>query len=342
MDNYITHAAGIAYLNNTDSSYRHNFTIWRTAEKGSGEYEDGRWRWIFQDLDMCCYFYDGVKQMILSLPEDVFFSSLWKSSEFQTKYLTRIMDYANVELTPEYVREFITPILTYYDPYLYETNVRFSSKDTSAKPGTKSISSLTAFFQTRRDAVIKQLTETFQLTRGTSTLSLHGLPQGMALEINGHQAHIYGNSWTGVYFKGCAVSFTAGDIPGYQFAGWYTGDRLVTTERTVEISTNNNNTLTPVYTEISAIAVMNETEILYGSGKYGFTIPIKDSINECELQPDATLEVERSYVDNSITFQLSASAEAPQGFTLSVPLRDYYSAGAVIRLTKLEDAAAMN
>ena len=333
VDNYITHAAGIAFLNNTDSSYRHNYTIWRTAEKGSGEYEDGRWRWVFQDLDMCCYNYDGVKQMILSLPEDVLFSSLWKNSEFQTKFLTRIMDFANVELTPEYVRDFITPILTYYDPYLYETNVRFSSKDTSTKPGTKSISSLVSFFQTRRNAVINQLTETFQLTRGTSTLLLNGLPDGIALEINGHKAHLYKDSWIGIYFKGCTVSFSVGDIPGCRFIGWYEGSKLITAEQTVEISTDNDRTITPVYEDLPVIVLMNENEMIYGTGKNGFTKQLTDSMEECVIMPDDSVKAERKYFDSSIQFHLNTSVDTPQGFTLTVPLHKYIDVGGYFTLS---------
>ena len=280
--------------------------------------------------------------MILSLPEDVFFSSLWKNRDFQTKYLTRIMDYANVELTPEYVREFITPILTYYDPYLYETNLRFSSKDTSSKPGTKSISSLMAFFQTRREAVIEQLTETFQLTRGTSTLSLNGLPQGMALEINGHQAHLYGDSWTGVYFTGCTVSFSAGDMPGCRFAGWYEGDELVTSEQTVEISTDASRTLTPVYEDLPVIVLMNETEIFYDTGRYGFTKRLVDSLEECVILPDDSVKAERKYIDSSILFQLDASVDAPQGFTLTVPLHHYKDVGGFFTLSVQDAYSSIN
>ena len=127
IENYITYMAGIAYIDNTD--YRANFTLWRTAEKGGGEYEDARWRWIYQDLDDCCAYHLDSPDMITYLTEDVMFSSLWKNSAFQTKFLTRIMDFANVELTPEYIREFITPILTYYNPYLKETYIRFQGKN---------------------------------------------------------------------------------------------------------------------------------------------------------------------------------------------------------------------
>ncbi len=331
VDNYTTYYAAIIYLNNYD--YRANYTLWRTAEKGVGEYADGRWRWIFQDLDDSC----SSRETIEFMPDDVIFSSLWKNSEFQTKFLTRLMDYANVELTPEYVKEYITPILTYYSPYLYETNLRYSKNNSSKKPGEKTISEMVSFFQTRREKMIKQLAETLQLRRGTSTLSLNGLPQGIALEINGHQAHLYGASWSGVYFTGCTVSSSAGDMPGCRFAGWYDGDKLVTAERTVEISTDASRTLTPVYEDLPVIVLMNETEIFYDTGRYGFTKRLVDSLEECVILPDDSVKAERKYVDSSILFQLDASVDAPQGFTLTIPLHHYKDVGGFFTLS-VQDA----
>ena len=340
VDNYLTCFAALTYLNNSD--YRNNFTMWRTAEKGEGAYKDARWRWIFQDLDYCCYYFEGLTDIVAYLPEDVIFSALWKDGDFQTKFLTRVMDFANVELTPEYVKEFITPVLTYYNPYMEETDKRFPEvENPTRKPGTKEISNLLTFFKNRRANVIQQLTDTFQLSRGTSTLALNNLPDGIALEINGHQAHLYGDSWTGVYFQGCSVSFSAKDIPGYRFAGWYQGDSLMTEEQTVTVSTDADCALTPVYEELPVVVVMNESEILYGTGSDGFNKRLKDSYEECVLLPDATVTAERKYSDSSIEFRLDASVQAPQGFALSLPLHNYLSGGMVFTLQVPDSSAPL-
>ena len=338
VDDYITSIAANAYINNTD--YKANQTLWRTAETGEGEYEDGRWRWIFQDLDNCAsssYSTDRASFLL----EDEIFASLWKSSEFQIGFLTRIMDFANVELTPEYVQEFVTPVMTYYNQYILESNIRYPNPDESPvkNPGKAQLSILTSFFRTRRETVIKKLTESLSLTCGASTLTLANLTEGIALEINGHQAHLYSDSWTGIYFKGCTVSFAAGDIPGFEFAGWYAGDEMISAEKTVAVSTDADLTLTPVYKELPVIAVMNEKEILYGAGSYGFYKSLSDSFDECSLRPDAALKVDRRYVDSAITFHLDASVREPQGITLSVPLHNYLSVGGVFTLSLADGSA---
>ena len=328
VENYTTWIAANAYLNNTGTDHGNNCTIWRTAEKGNDGYEDGRWRWVFQDLDMSCYSYEGAEQMILSLSEDVIFQTLWKSEAFRTRFLTRIMDLANVELTTEYVKEYITPVLTYCNPYLRETNTRFASEgDAADKPGTRRISAFMSFFTSRREEVIRQLTEVFSLDRSTSRIRLTPLNHEISLQINGHQAHLYDDAWTGEYFTGCSVRLSVGDIPGYQFDGWYEGDERISSEETLEISTDTDRTLVPVYREIPVISLLNAKEILYGSGKSGFTIPLKDPMKMCVLLPDTSMEVTRNYLDNTITFRPDSAVGTPQGFTLTVPLTEYISEG---------------
>lgn len=340
IDNYTTYIAALAYLNNRD--YNSNFTLWRTAEKTDEGYADGRWRWIFQDLDLCCDSDADTTVFISHLPDDEFFSTLWYNNTFKTNFLTRLMDYANVELTPEYVRQFITPLYTYYNPYMYETNIRFSSKNLSKKPGTEELNDMMSFIEKRRDEVIQQITDSLGEYRGTSKLLLKDLVQGISLEINGHQAHIYGTSWEGVYFKGCTVSFTAGDVPGYSFNGWYENGNLITTERTLEVSTDNDRSITPVYDELPVIVIMNETEKIYSSGKYGFTKQLEDSKEECLLLVDETITVRRKYKDNTLTLTLSDDVKEPQGFSINVPLHDLESAGVVLSLSIPDEYSSLN
>ena len=342
VDSYITYMAGITYLNNSD--FRANFTMWRTAEAGEGEYADGRWRWIFQDLDNCCFSYDGATEIITLLPDDAIFSAFWKNKDFQTKFLTRVMDFANVELTPEYVKEFITPAFDSYNPYLIENYVRFPGKNSSlSNPGASEISSLMTFFNARLGNMVSNLNGAFQLTRGTSTLSLTDLTSGVGLVINGHQAHIYGSSWTGVYFKGCTVTIRAEDIPGCRFLGWYEGETLLTADSTLSVSTDEDRTLTPQYESLPTVVFMGDKERVYGTGAYGFTKPLVGSEeDEAILLPDEAVSVERKYFDSTITFFLDDSILTPQGFTLTVPMRHYISAGGTVTVSVPDSSAPIN
>ena len=340
IDNYITYIAGISYINNTD--FKSNFTIWRTAGKGNGEYEDARWRWIFQDLDNTCYFYVGAREAITMLQDDVIFSALWNSSvAFQTAFLTRIMDYANVELTPEYVKEVITPVLTYYNPYMKESSIRFAGSNDS-KLGTKEITSFMNFFNSRRDSAIDYLTEALNLTRGTKIITLENLIDTVSIKINGHQAHFYGNTWTGVYFTGCTVTFEAAEIPGYRFLGWYGGDTLISKDRTVVVTTDSDITLTPMYEELPVIVILDETGMIYSTGRYGYTKQLNGSKEECTILVDESISVKRKYLGNLLTFHLDPTVKNPQGFTMTVPLNSYESAGIILTISIPEDSVPLS
>lgn len=327
LENYITYMAGIAYLNNND--YGSNYTIWRTAGKGEGSYRDGKWRWIFQDLDNCCFTYAGAAEMISLLPEDRLFAALWQNEGFKTSFLARIMDYANTELAADYVRDFITPVLTARDPCLKENNVRWANGNGSggSEPSRAEIKALTTFFDSRREKVVSILTETLGVTRGTGTLSLSGLPAGIVLCVNGHRAWTKEDRWTGVYFSGCPVVFEVNDIPGYRFEGWYDGDELLTADRLLELTVEDDQSLVPVYSQLPVVAAMDGQATLFSTDDSGFGMRLEGSYRYCLLNPDASVRASLNYTEGSILFEPDSALKQAQGFVLSLPLDDRTGAG---------------
>lgn len=327
IENYITCMAGIAYLNNSD--YGSNYTIWRTAQKGDGMYRDGKWRWIFQDLDNCCFTHAGATEMISLLPEDRLFAALWENEGFQTAFLTRIMDYANVELAADYVRDFITPVLTARDPYLKEDSKRWASGSKSAvrEPGRAEIRALMAFFDGRREKVVSALTEALGVTRGTGMLSLSDLPAGIVLTVNGHRACVKKECWTGSYFSGCPVFLEVMDIPGYRFEGWYEGEKLLTANHFLEVTVEDARSLVPVYSQLPVAVAMDERNILTGTGADGFSIRMEGSNRRCLITPDASVRVMSNYTEGPIICEADPALKQAQGLTLSLPLDDRTGVG---------------
>ena len=108
----------------------------------------------------------------------------------------------------------------------------------------------------------------------------------------------------------------------------------------MEVSTDFDRTLTPVYEEQPIIALMNETEKIYSSGKFGFIKQLENSNEECLLLVDETITVKRKYKDNTLTFTTSEDVMEPQGFSMNIPLNDYRSAGVVLTLSVPYDASS--
>ena len=342
MDNYITYMAAVLYCNNED--LKSNNTLWRAMTAGSSPYEDGRWRWIIQDMDVSMHRTDGVKEAISIAAGDELFTALWSSPVFRGRFLTRIMDFANVELTPEYVREYITPVLDYYRRYFVINDERWNGKTTGDRSiSNQRISNIMSFFRQRKTDVIERLQTTLGVTENVNTIFIRQLPDGLQLLINGHEAHLYRDAWEGDYFAGGEVTVTVGDIPGYRFRGWYEEDSLISTEKTIVISTDAPHTLVPAYELIPIIAQINMQQYLPFSAKTNtFSYTNYRTGAEAALKADDGFIADHSFADQSFIFTPRGNWLTGMGFTVTfpgLPLQDYENLGAFIRYHISGDSA---
>lgn len=330
MDNYITYMAGITYINSEDIYW--NKTLWRTMSVGAGQYEDGRWRWIFQDLDWACRRTDGVDEAIEQLQNDDLFMSLWHNPEFRKQFLTRIMDYANIELTPEYVKEVISPILSYYNQYYAINEERWKGVlQGGSNSGTKLINSFLSFFRERREDVIERLSDILEVTDSCSTISVLQIPQQLKMTVNGHVAHLYGSSWSGVYFSGCEVTFEVNEIPGYRFCGWYDDDTLLTDDLRVTVSTDEDHNLIPAYEAIPVVASMDRINYARSNYKGGYELYTLNIRANCTIVPDAGLSSSVNFT--SIVLSSDGDWKKGTGFTIKFSTANLSSCGMILRLT---------
>lgn len=329
MDNYITYMAGITFCNSEDIYW--NKTLWRTMTTGSGQYEDGRWRWIFQDLDWACRRTDGIDEAIDKLLEDELFMSLWHNHEFRKRFLTRIMDYANVELTPEYVKSVISPVLMYYNRYFAINEERWKGAvQGNRSSGTKMLDTFMSFFRKRKADVIERLAGTLEVVNYTSTLTVSQFPEQMKLTVNGHETHIYGSSWTGTYFSGCEVTFEVREIPGYRFCGWYEDGILLTGRTTVTVSTDDDHQLTPMFESIPVVAVMDRINFVRSNFRGGYELYRLNTKSGCVVIPDSGLTSSADFL--SISMSPDGDWNKGTGFTVSFSTTDLSSCGMIIWL----------
>ena len=321
LDNYVSYTAAIAYLN--DSDYMSNYTLWRLQEGASGPPEYRKWHWIFQDLDNCCFSFQAATEMISLLPDDGLFALLWQNKSFQAAFLTRIMDYANVELAADAVMNDITPVISSYAPFLKEDSLRYPDPQAETVDRSQSeIKSLGAFFASRREKTVSALKKYLGVATETGTLVLSNLPDGMALSVNSHPAYISGDSFACVYFDGTPVTFQAGEIPGYRFSGWYEEEQLLSSDAVLEITVRGHRTISPVYEPQPVVVSMDQRSPLIRDGSSAFKKRLEASANYCLLTADASVSAEFTW-ENAVTFIPDPSNTLPQGLTLSLPLYGY-------------------
>ena len=169
------------------------------------------------------------------------------------------------------------------------------------------------------------------------------MPDGLQLLINGHEAHLYRDAWEGDYFAGGEVTVTVGDIPGYRFRGWYEEDSLISTEKTIVISTDAPHTLVPAYELIPIIAQINMQQYLPFSAKTNtFSYTNYRTGAEAALKVDDGFIADHSFADQSFIFTPRGNWLTGMGFTVTfpgLPLQDYENLGAFIRYHISGDSA---
>ena len=340
MDNYITYMAMILYCNNED--VRSNKTLWRTMTAGSSPYEDGRWRWIVQDMDGSIHRTDGVVEAIQIAADDELFMSLLKHPVFRRQFLTRIMDFANVELTPEYVEEYITPILNYYNQYFIINDQRWNGVEQGNEQISKQrINNIMSFFKKRKGDVIDRLQSILGIEDQVAAISVSPIPESLKLTVNGHTARLYNESWEGSYYIGSEVIFASEEIPGFRFLGWYEGDQLISEEKTIKIFIDKDQTFTPVFEELPTIICMDDANQFIDMGESEFSKLLTNSLDRCVIQPDPGVKIEakRNVLDKCLLIRLDASVKEPQGFTLTMPLHYYLSCGVIFTVSVPDHSA---
>lgn len=329
VDNYLTYVVGNVFFNNGD--FLNNDTLWRTASVGNGENNDGRWRWIIQDMDQC-FFPVKYKNALAMLVEKPIFASLWNNESFRTRFYTLVMDFANVLFTAESVKEYVSEKLDYYNVYYRITEERFMESDSSSyNYWTILKSTIFNFLESRRDNLIAQCEASLTDRRTTHSLVVSGMPTETRLIINGYSAYHEDSLWEGVYFSGCEAAFEVKEIPGYKFCGWYENGTMLTDQASVTVSTDENHQLTPVFEAIPVVAVMDRINYARSNFKGGYELYTLNLRSNCVIVPDPELE---SSVDfKSISFTSEGEWEKGTGFTITFPTKNLSSCGMILWMT---------
>lgn len=165
VDNYLEYFCANMYLSNAlyGSDY---VTAWRTETAGSGEYEDGRWRYLMPRMDggMANSASGGLSThsidsyLMPSVTEDAFFRSLMKNEEFREKLQSTMERMAEEVFAPEKAEKALDELTAARRKVTVNNYKRFvGNMDDSAY--TKEAAKLLEFFQNRADFILKYTEE---------------------------------------------------------------------------------------------------------------------------------------------------------------------------------------
>jgi len=111
LESFLDYYATELYLANHDWPST-NFALWRSREKGDGEYYDTRWRWLLFDTDEECMeqWYSDYDSIAVARERDVMFDALCENAEFRQAFADRLILFSETIFAPENV----APVMNRY------------------------------------------------------------------------------------------------------------------------------------------------------------------------------------------------------------------------------------
>ena len=225
MDNFINYNVAQIYMAN-NNWLAHNIKLWRPSTS------DGKWRWIFCDLDWGMMYKDKNMFAILSnlnYQYEPMYFKLLENDTIKYTLINRFADYMNTIFEPDRVLEQLYEVKEQLEPEMPDHIARWKDFEIaiglieSMDEWHDNVAELELFFK-RRPAIMRtQIIEEFGLS-GTAqvTLAVSSAEAG-TIEINSIVPDEY--PWSGTYFKDVPITVTALPNLGYEFIGW-TGAEL--------------------------------------------------------------------------------------------------------------------
>lgn len=155
MDSYIDYYAAEIYIANMDWPGNNN-AKWRTRDVTNGEYSDGRWRWLFYDVNLSMSSGSWNADMVQwAANRDSVFASLLENDDFQNRLYSRLTEFADTVFAPERVSDFIDEYeLMYQSPMELEYE-RFYGEKRSIDSFLAGCEDIRTFFEKRHDYILE-------------------------------------------------------------------------------------------------------------------------------------------------------------------------------------------
>lgn len=306
VENFMLYQAVQIYYRNTDWP-GNNIKFWR---KRTDNYiphapygKDGRWRWLFYDLDFGFGLIEGLNAHLHNTLEyaceagntqwpnpdwsTLLFRNLLENTNFRNGFINTMADHINTSFLPHRMLDVIDSLKHIYAPGMQEHIERWRLP-VNLGQWDQHINILHYFALNRSASISQHIMDKWQIS-GTYnlTLDVNNLQQGFVqintILIDDNTKGIIGTPypWTGKYFNDIPVSLKAIPKPGYKFVEWLeTGD----TQAHITLSLNQAATYTALFEEDTAAPYMslyinefmasNSTTITDAYGEYDDWIEI--------------------------------------------------------------------
>lgn len=159
MESCIDYFATMIYIARWSDWPYANLAMWRVRESQGGAYTDGRWRYVFFDLNGDGFTEDLIEADPFEMAmKDPVFSNLYKNEKFRQKLNSRILELGETVFSPKRFDDFIK---NKYEPIINQivyTAVRFGDDEKKTRVAIESDEeSIRKFFYNREEFLKKKL-----------------------------------------------------------------------------------------------------------------------------------------------------------------------------------------
>ena len=233
IQSFIDYYAAMLYLNNTDW-LEHNARSYRSIEIGSGENEDGRWRWGTWDTENTMY--DAYENTFRGdrWQEDFIVQALMKHEEFRKQFVITYMDLYN----NKWQTENVLPIVVEMENDIAESYAMYMERYHADADVNEYLDKLKVFLTDRPGYAFEHIKEEFELNAEPVWLVILSNKDGAAsFRVNTSIINMPEAWWQGLYFPEYPIEIGIEEVYGDDvFLGWYTEDgELLGTDNTIEL-----------------------------------------------------------------------------------------------------------
>lgn len=287
IENFILYQMGQIFIGNHDWPHN-NIDFWRKRvpdrRPGAPAEHDGRWRWIFVDLENGFGLWssqptdDSIAWATRteSWGEDparvdatILLRNLIKNTQFRHRFINAFCDHINTTFQVPGAHDLLDQFEDWIGPFRDgEHSLRWSENRGNPYQRTKD------YAEQRPTRIIQHLRNHFGVSlRGTINLNVsdqrHGLLKINTIQIDANTPGIDSPEspypYQGQYFRGIPVKVTALPLPGYQFAGWQEYPDHI--DSSIEIIMTNQISLTAQFEKAPQPAILsywnfNDTDVL--------------------------------------------------------------------------------
>lgn len=241
VQSFVEYYAAMLYLNNEDWLF-HNARCYRSKAIGTGENEDGKWRWGVWDSEGAMYnalantFETG---NIATWEEDILAQTLMEHEEFRRQFVITYMDmYNNI-----WQEDIILPVISELESGISKSYAMHSKRFWNGIDTSEYIEKLKSFFTQRDEYAFIHVKEEFDLSSEPMWfVLLSNVEHPASFRVNTTCIDMPGAWWQGLYFADYPIEVSVDEVYDDRvFVGWYTeNDELLSDEKTLVINLQEN------------------------------------------------------------------------------------------------------